>query len=272
MSSTLEKWALAFLGVCALATAGGAVDVRLDADSLHYDPSLQKILAQGHVLLSRGTSHLSAQEGEARSDGSSFILRGAVSADFHEEGLTLRSTELIYHADKGGRIVASGDVTLRRGKDLLSADVVVLRSGSTPNYTARGNVRLAWEGKRLESASVSRDGNAFQATGLEHFEDRDQGFKILATTLEGHIENDTVVEVVVSGSVRLELHRTGKPVVVTGSKGIYSTQRGTVVVSGNAVAKQDGRTVRAESLVMRLDSGRIEAVGKPQLVFPIGNP
>ncbi len=265
-------WTLGALLALVMTTEARASAVRLDADTLNYDPSMQKVLAQGHVTLSRGTSRMVAKMGEARTDGSVFVLRGAVSADLREEGMALGSEELMYFSGNNGRIVASGDVSLRRGKDVLHCDVVVWRFSPTPSYNARGHVHLEWEGKHLWAGAVSRDGDLFRATGLERFEDKTQGMTLLAPEFEGRFEGDDVVEVVASGGVRMELRRTNKLVVVTGAKGIYSTKRGTLVVSGGAAAKQEGRSVRAESLVLRLDTGRIEALGKPQVVFPISTP
>lgn len=267
-----KLWILGALLMVVLAKDAGASTMRLDADTLNYDPSMQKVLAQGHVTLHRGTSRMVAKTGEARTDGSVFSLRGSVSADLKEEGISLWSEELTYFAGEKGRIVASGDVLLRRGKDALSCDVVVWRFGATPSYHARGHVHLAWEEKHLWAGTVSRDGEIFRTTNLERFEDKPQGMTLLSPALEGRFEGDDVVEVVASGGVRLELRRTNKLVVVTGAKGIYSTKRGTLVISGGATAKQEGRSVRAESLVLRLDSGRIEALGKPQVVFPVSKP
>ena len=251
---------------------GEGSPLQLDADSLNYDPSMQKVLAQGHVTLRQGESIMTAKTAECRTDGSVFVLRGAVSADLKEEKITLGSEEVLYYAGDKGRLVASGDVILRRGRDAMSCDVVVWRFGPVPSYHARGRVHLAWEEKHLWAKTVSRDGEIFRTSDLERFEDKKQGMTLLAPELEGRFEGDEVVEVVTSGGVRLELRRRDKTVVVTGAKGVYSTKRGTLVVSGGATAKQEGRSVRAESLVLRLDTGRIEALGKPQVVFPISKP
>ena len=132
--------------VLTLGGKGEGFPLQLDADSLNYDPSMQKVLAQGHVTLRQGESIMTAKTAECRTDGSVFVLRGAVSADLKEEKITLGSEEVLYYAGDKGRLVASGDVILRRGRDAMSCDVVVWRFGPVPSYHA-GDESI-WLGKK----------------------------------------------------------------------------------------------------------------------------
>ena len=52
-----------------------------------------------------------------------------------------------------------------------------------------------------------------------------------------------------------------------GDKLLYSKAKGTVALVGNAQALQEGRSVKSETLLYDVTSRRIEAQGRPQLVF-----
>ncbi|HOO63485.1 MAG TPA: hypothetical protein PK364_06150, partial [Synergistaceae bacterium] len=108
--------------------------------------------------------------------------------------------------------------------------------------------------------------------GMQRFEDAREGVRLGAPVLEGRLEGEDVTEVIASGGVVMEtLGSRGTPVRITGEKCIYSLARGTLVISGGAFAKQGDRTVKAENLVFRLATRVIEAKGKPQLVFTVGD-
>lgn len=244
--------------------------VTLTAESLRYDPESQRIVAEGNVIIRRGAGRITAERGEGRSDGSLFILTGNVAAAFPEEELELACTYLTYRA-RDAWLLASGDVSISSGGDRLRAEMIKYRLGDSVAYEARGDVSILWEGRNFEADSAWREGDDFRARNVRRFEDPKERVSLVAPTVVGRVEEGVLAEVTAEGGILVEVAgRDGKPVRIRGAKGIYSIVKGSVVVTGNASAVQAGRTVSAQSLVMNLVTRRIEALGKPQLTFPVG--
>jgi len=244
--------------------------VTLTAESLRYDPESQRIVAEGNVIIRRGAGRITAERGEGRSDGSLFILTGNVVASFPEEELELACAYLTYRA-RDAWLLASGDVSISSGGDRLKAEMIKYRLGDSMAYEARGDVSILWEGRNLEADSAWREGDDFRARNVRRFEDPKERVSLVAPTVVGRVEEGVLAEVTAEGGIVVEVAgRDGKPVRIRGAKGIYSIAKGSVVVTGNASAVQAGRTVSAQSLVMNLVTRRIEALGKPQLTFPVG--
>lgn len=256
--------------VDAVATDGSG-KVTLTAASLRYDPESQRIVAEGSVTIKRGEGRMTADRGEGRSDGSLFILSGNVTAAFPEERLDLACGYLTYRT-RDNWLFASGDVSISSGNDRLGAEVVKYRLGDPVAYEARGDVDILWEGRSVEAESAWREGNDFRARDVRRFEDPGERISLVAPMVSGHVEEGVLAEVTAEGGVLVEVAgRDGKPVRIRGAKGFYSIRKGSVVVTGDASAVQAGRTVSAQSLVMNLATRRIEALGKPQLTFPVGD-
>jgi len=64
--------------------------------------------------------------------------------------------------------------------------------------------------------------------------------------------------------------KQGDPTEIRGSKAVYSKARGTLVVSGGVTAVQAARSLKSETLIFFPDRNRVEATGKPQLIFKTG--
>ncbi len=253
-------------------SGGAAVSekVTLTAESLRYDPESQRIVAEGNLTIRKGAGRITAERGEGRRDGSLFILTGNVVASFPEEELELACAYLTYRA-RDAWLLASGDVSISSGGDRLKAEMIKYRLGDSVAYEARGDVSILWEGRNLEADSAWREGDDFRARNVRRFEDPKERVSLVAPTVVGRAEKGVLVEVTAEGGIVVEVAgRDGKPVRIRGAKGIYSIAKGSVVVTGNASAVQAGRTVSAQSLVMNLVTRRIEALGKPQLTFPVG--
>jgi lipopolysaccharide export system protein LptA len=59
------------------------------------------------------------------------------------------------------------------------------------------------------------------------------------------------------------------PTRIQGDRAVYSLARGSLVVTGNVSAVQDGRSLRSESLIYFPKQNRVEATGSPQLIFKL---
>jgi len=82
------------------------------------------------------------------------------------------------------------------------------------------------------------------------------------------MEGSRISEMDIRGDVRIILEEdAGNLTIVQGDSALYSLERGSLVVSGNARAIQGEQKITAESLVVFPESRRIEAKGKPQIIF-----
>ncbi len=272
----MGTWRIRYMGavllVLALALAAWGEKVRLSADTMRYEPGEASFSVEGNVRILRGESLLTAHRGTGKSDGSFFHLEGSVSCDMPERDLTFSCESIFYHPREASRIEAFGNVEARQGENTFRASEVLWRLGDIPHYTASGDVYGAWGDRSFEAGLATRKGNQFWVKKMRRFEDAREGVRIQAPILEGQLREDEMVEVTASGGVVMEtLGARGSAIRITGEKCIYSLAKGTLVISGGAFAQQGDRSMRAENFVFRLDTRVIEAKGKPQLVFTVGD-
>lgn len=253
------------------AAAAFAAEAHLMADSMRYDPATRKIEAKGNVHFSRADGELFGDRGYGDTDGTDFVLEGSVVGSFPAEKTTISCDIMELKAEPGGkkarRVIASGNVVLTRGADKLSSQTLTWEIGSE-NYRADGKVVGRFESHSIDAERISRNGNGFSAKTVRRYEDRARKLTVSAAELRGTLKKNKVSELEMSGGIVLNMpDKEGKMIRITGDKGLFSEDRGTVVVTGNAAAIQEGRNVHAESLVMHLDTRRMEAIGKSSLAF-----
>lgn len=250
---------------------GFAAEVSLKADSMQYDPATQLIRAEGNVHFTREDGELFGDRGYGNTDGTDFVLEGSVHGSFRTENATISCKYMKLTTDTSAqrrrRVLASGDVALTRGSDKLNSRTLSWEIGSE-NYRAEGRVLGHFASHSIDADLVARDGDQFWGKGVRRYEDRSRKLTLTADNLRGLIKKDKVTELEAFGGLVMNMpDKDGNMIRITGDKGIFSEERGTIVVSGNAMAVQEGRSVHAESLVMHLDTRRIEALGKPSLTF-----
>ena len=253
------------------APAGFTAEVSLKADSMQYDPAMRLIRAEGNVHFIREDGELFGDRGYGTTDGTDFVLEGAVHGSFRTENATISCKYMKLTTDASAqrrrRVLASGDVALTRGNDKLNSRTLSWEIGSESSR-AEGRVLGHFASHAIDADLVARNGEQFWGKGVRRYEDRSRKLTLSADNLRGLIKKDKVTELEVSGDLVMNMpDKDGNMIRITGDKGVFSEARGTIVVSGNAVAEQEGRRVQAESLVMRLDTRRIEALGKPSLTF-----
>jgi lipopolysaccharide export system protein LptA len=272
----MGTWRIRYTGavllVFVLALAAWGEKVRLSADTMRYEPGEATFSVEGDVRILRGESLLTADRGSGKSDGSFFELEGSVTCEMPERELRFSCEKIFYYPREASRIEAFGKVEARQGENLFRASEILWRLGDIPHYTASGDVYGAWGDRNFEAGLATRKGDQFWVKKMRRFEDARAGVRIQAPVLEGQLQKDEVVEIIASGGVVMEtLGARGTSIRITGQKCVYSLARGTLVVSGGAYAQQGDRTMKAESLVLRLDTRVIEAKGQPQLVFTVGD-
>ena len=243
-------------------------ETTLKADELSYNPATKKMVATGNVRLIRADGELTGKRGEGDVGGTHFLMEGSVRGSFPKEGLSLESDILELTVSKDRRIVEGrGNVRLLRGEDRLNADKILWLIGGD-SYRGTGNVIAHFETHFIDADEVGRDGERFWGKTVRRYEDKKQRFTLKANKVNGIIKNQDVTELIAEGGLSMRMiGKQEKPLTITGKKGVYSKDRGTLVVSGGARAVQDDRVVEAENLVLHLDTKRIEALGKPQITF-----
>lgn len=250
--------------------AEAAEEAVLNADLLRYDPRTRLIHAEGNVRLTRPGTELTARRGEGTVGGDAFRLTGDVRGRMKAEGLAIRCDALsLIDSDRTQILEATGNVLLTRGEDRVVAQRLRWTKGF-PRYVATGDVDARFESHAIRAAEVGRDGETLWGRDVRRYEDGRGRFVLSAEKADGRIVGGEVTELTATGALVLDLRgQEGKSVRVTGDKGVFSQDRGTIVVTGNARAVQEGRIVTAESLVLHMDDRRIEALGRPRIVFPI---
>lgn len=260
---------LALLGASVFA-AGNAV---LQADSMNYDPKSRSVVATGNVRFASPDGEISADRGVGYTDGGTFEMEGGVTGRFAEQSMDITCDFIMLEraasSDKR-TITARGRVSLSRDGGTLKADSVVWELGSD-NYSAEGNVLMDFGNHLVDSDEASRNGSRFHAREVRRYADRSHRMTISAGEADGLMEKDDIVELTASGGVVMDVAElSGAPTRITGDSGVFSRDRGTLVISGNASASQEGRSVRAANIVYHLAGGRIEALGdRPTIAFEV---
>lgn len=265
--------AVFLLALCAAESFGA--EASLKADSMRYDPATRRIEAKGNVHFTRADGELFGDSGYGRADGTDFVLEGSVRGSFPAEKTTISCARMELTAESGAkksrRVFASGNVVLTRGADKLNSQALTWEIGSE-NYRAEGKVTGRFESHSIDAELVERSGEQFRGETVRRYEDRERKLTISADSLQGLLKKEKVSELEVSGNLVLNMpDKENRMIRITGDKGVFSEARGTVVVTGNAAAEQEGRSVRAESLVMHLDTRRMEAIGKSSLTFDMND-
>lgn len=262
---------LGFAFLAAVSGTSSAGEIRLTSDTLIYDPGSRVVRAEGNVRLERQGLNLTASFAEGDPAGERFRAWGAVKAHWKEQKMELTAEEvsLIDRAPK--RVLASGQVLLVRPGERLAAASLEWVFGSTTEYVARGGIKAEAPGRVLEAAEAGRKNEQFWARQVTRFEDKGEKISLKAGRIEARTEGDGLKELTATGQVAAVIAGSeGGPVNLKGDRLLYSKDKGKVALVGNAEAVQSGRSVRSESILYDLATRRIEAQGRPQLIFTPG--
>jgi len=220
-----------------------AAEMSLTSDQLEYDADQGKVFARGNVHFTRENFHVYASNCEGTVDGS----------------------QVLFWEDLRGEGVLEGE------KVDFKAEFLEAGFTDTPYYALRGQVDAVVGTRQVKAQMLELSGDMFKASDVERFTDQTSRLSLSGQELQGRMEGNRIGEMDVRGNVRIILEEEGgKKTIVMGDRALYSLARGSLVVSGNARALQDERKIIAESLVIFPESGRIEAKGKPQIIFRLG--
>jgi lipopolysaccharide transport protein LptA len=251
--------------------AGCASQVKLTADTLTFDPETRLVRAEGNVRLERQGLELSAGSAEGDTGGDRFRAWSSVKARWSGQKIDLSADEVTLFDRLPQKITAAGRVLLTRPGEKLAASSLEWIFGQTPEYVARGGVTAEMPGRVLEAGEAGRKGDLLWASQVKRFEDRREKISLRAGRIEARAEGEGLRELAASGEVSAVLEgENGIPVTLKGDRLLYSKAKGTVALVGNAEAFQAGRNVRSETILYDIASRRIEAQGRPQLIFTPG--
>lgn len=266
----MRKIAGALFYLCLWAAVAASQEkVTLNAESLYYDPEAGQIKASGNVVIREADIVIEAEEGEGKSDGSTFSLYGNVRGHFQKEGMELICDTLVVQQHEENRIAtARGNAKLLRGEERIVAEELQWLWGSPDDYVARSNVEAITSVYALQAQEVGRKEKHFWAKDVKHFEDKAKGITLSAEEVEGSIEGEEIKELIAVGNVVVKQRASQGETTLSGNRAVYSKDRGTFTVTGKkAVAFQKDRTIRADRLILFLESRKIEAHGSPQIEF-----
>lgn len=249
--------------------------VTLTADSLRYDSESQQLQAEGHVRLTRAMGVVTADRGEALVSGKSAHFWGHVHGDWQNEGLQIDCEDLRSEESVPGKqvIEAQGHAVLvRKTKgERIAADYLLWKTGED-SYVARGHVLGESPSYSIDADEVGREGTSFWGKNVRRYENKIQKITLSANFVTGKLAANAIDQMEATGNVHMTLipKSPEAPIDVWGDAATYSRAENAVVVTGHAVAVQNGRQVKAEKLVAHVDTHRIEALGgRPQITFTI---
>lgn len=190
------------------------------------------------------------------------------------EQMRLTSNMLQYDPSRGA-VVASGNVkVVGRGAEITSDEGEFDSQGT--HFWFRKSVLALWpEGDLSMNCDelVVEDGPRGQkitARRVTRFHDPVRNVTMRADVVEGTVAGGVFTDYVARGNVVADAVASGgEPTRASGQRLQYSKARGTLELSGEAVAIQKDRRITADTFIFYLQSGKIEAVGNPRMVVDL---
>jgi len=221
---------------------------------------------------SGNTAQLAADQAQLSAD---VMLFNTVNGDFTASGNVIIITEgLTANAPRGSGNVQNREVHFFDGIEVsgdwrgdwldLSAEQVSLFFAQTPTYIAEGMVNGVLGEIFIDVDKFYMKGEEFAALNVRRLEDREVQIALSANRVDGVVRDGAFANFVAQGRVFIEGQGRpggGGPVDIRGDRAVYSVERGSVVVSGNVRAVQEGRVLTAGSVVYFPDNNRIDAYG-----------
>jgi len=203
------------------------------------------------------------------------MLFNTDTGNFSASGNVIMTTDgLTARAPRGSGNVQNRDVHFFDGIEVsgdwrgdwldISAETVSLFFAQTPTYIAEGAVNGVLGQIHMDVDKFYMKGADFAALNVRRLEDREMQIALRADRVDGAIDGGSLSNFIARGRVWLDGQPRaggGGPVEIRGDRAVYSVERGSVVISGNVTAVQQGRILTAGSVVYFPDSNRIDAYG-----------
>ncbi|MEA3284519.1 MAG: hypothetical protein U9Q00_06015 [Synergistota bacterium] len=217
--------------------------VKLTADNMTFDTATGLLVGVGNVTLIReGLKVISDRcEGSYRENTARMWQNVRAEGTWSGESLSFHCQELSASFSKPEKISMVGSVEGRFGS------------------------------RSLKCYDVEMIGDRFIATKVSRFKDDDEGLSLSCDRVKGAIVEGLLREFEAEGSVKMEIKhaKDGTVTKISGGKALYSKDRGSIVMSGGAVAVQRGRKITAKNVVFYPTTSKIEAKGNPKITFDV---
>lgn len=232
--------AAAFLLVFSALSPLFAQDLELTSDKMRYESETGDFFAEGNVKVTRGALAADSQTAEGNVNRQEFMMKGGV----HVHGAWMEDK-----VDMKGQTL-SGVFT-------------------EPNeFIFDGKVKGHWGPREIDADKLRMKGDYFWGTKIRKYADTKEGYLLVCDAAEGRLSGGVMEEFTATGSVYfLSKPKNGEPTEIKGEKAVYSRARGTLVVSGGVTAVQAARSLTSSTLIFYPDKNRVEATGKPRLIF-----
>jgi lipopolysaccharide export system protein LptA len=217
-----------------------AEDLELTSDKMRYESETGDFWADGNVKVTRGTIMATSKAADGNMNRRVFTMKGGV------------------------RVFGSwqNDKVDMKGQTLSGVFT------EPQEYIFDGGVKGFWGSRQVDADKLRMKGDYFWGTKLRRYADTKEGYVLVCDSLEGKLANGEIDEFTAAGNVFFRsAPKDGEPTEIRGSKAVYSKARGTLVVSGGVTAVQAARSLKSETLIFFPDRNRVEATGKPQLIF-----
>ena len=215
-------------------------DLELSSDKMRYESETGDFWAEGNVKVTRGALAADSQAAEGNMNRREFIMKGGV----HVHGAWME------------------DKVDMKGQTFSGTFL------EPQEYFFDGGVKGYWGLREIDADKLRMKGDYFWGTNIRKYSDTKEGYLLVCDTAEGRLSRGVMEEFTASGNVYfLSKPKNGEPTEIRGKKAVYSRARGTLVVSGGVTAVQAARTLTSETLIFFPDKNRVEATGKPRIIF-----
>jgi len=206
--------------------------------------------------------------------GALLLILTVLSLPSAAEQMRLTSDTLNYDPATG-LISASGNVRVTgRGTEITSRNGEFESGGKRSHMWDEVFAKWPEKGVTLDCADLviieESGGQHMTARNVTRFHDAARKITMRGSLMEGDIRGGEFSDLVATGNVAADAVASGgEPTRVTGSRAVYSKAKDTMVFTGNAVAVQKNRKITAETFIVHIASGKIEAVGNPQMTVDL---
>ena len=231
-----------FLLTCLLLPPLYAQDLELTSEKMRYDSETGAFAAEENVKVTRGTLTATSNNADGNMNEKKFRMVGAV----HVFG------------------------TWTEEKVDMKGEVLAGEFADPQGYSFEGNVKGSWGPRTIDADRIGMKGDRFFGSNVRRYEDSREGYLLRCNSLEGTLSNGEVEDFTAVGSVYfLSRPAKGEPTEIRGQRAVYSKSRGSLVISGNVTAMQAARSLKSETIVYFPQQNRVEASGRPQLIFKL---
>ena len=236
-------------------SAGDAVDeaklpdkATLSANRMRFDSKTGDFLADGNVTIVAGDLTVAAPRGTGN------VQRQEV---FFDKGITASGKWMGDKVD-----IRAGKLSLSFAESPTCRFQEGVKGGVGAMRLDADRLTLIGLGGLAEASANDRQ-TKFWLVKARSVEDRTQGISFGADAVEGVLRDGELQDLTAKTGVWLKGRpkKGEEPVSLRGNRALYSLERGSVVLSGNVLAVQGGRTLKSDSIVYFPRQNRVEALG-----------